>query len=65
MHPVSGVAAHLRDLALGREEDSRERIGQPGAVGGEQAASLVHVDPQLEDLLHCGRMKTLLKRLYK
>lgn len=44
---------HLSDLTLCGEEDSSEGIGQTRAVCSEQAASLVHVDPQLEDLFHC------------
>lgn len=53
------LSAHLSDLTLCREEDPREGIRQTCAIGSKQAASLVHVDPQLEDLLHCGRIKTL------
>lgn len=49
--------ADLCDLALCGEEDSGEGVRQTRAVGSKQAASLVHVDSQLEDLLHWGRNK--------
>lgn len=45
-------STHLGDLALSGEEDSGKGVRQAGAVSSKQAASLVHVDPQLEDLLH-------------
>ncbi len=56
--------SHLGDLALCWEEDSCEGIRQTCAVGSKQASSLVHVDPQLKDLLHCGQIQTLIIQLH-
>lgn len=50
--------ANLGHLTLCGEEDPGEGIGQTCAVGGKQAPSLVHVDPQLEDLFHCNPVQT-------
>lgn len=46
--------ADLCDLTLCGEEDPRKRVRQTCAVSSKQAASLVHVDSQLENLFHWG-----------
>lgn len=46
--------SYLCDLAVCGEEDPGEGVREAAAVCRKQAASLVHMDPQLEDLLHCG-----------
>lgn len=49
---TSGICSYFSDLTLCGEEDSGKRVRQSCAVSSKQAASLVHVDPQLEDLFH-------------
>lgn len=45
---------HLCALTLVDEEDAGERVREAAAVSGKEAASLVHVGPELEYLLLCG-----------
>lgn len=53
---LTAECAHLSDLALCGEENSCKGIRQTCAISSKQAASLVHVDPQLEDLFHCRQI---------
>lgn len=45
---------HLCDLGVCGEKDPGEGVRKAGAVCSKQTPCLVHVHPQLEDLLHWG-----------
>lgn len=51
------MGPHLRALTLVDEEDAGKGVREAAAVSGKEAASLVHVDSELEGLLFCGESR--------